>query len=102
MSAIEHFRNLKPRKQALLLESDLNRLVLRLAAEDIRHSAARLDSTLATARRFGPWLLPLVSVVGLFAGRRASKAAPRAGWIGLALRYLPVLLRLGKGRTRDN
>jgi len=101
MAPVEYHRNLKRRKEALLVESDLNRLVLRLELENLRNSTSRVDTTLNTARRLGPWLLPLVSVVGMLAGRRARKGASRLGWIPIAVRYIPMLLRLRKTRASE-
>lgn len=93
MAPIEYYRNLKQQKKALLVESDLNRLVLRLELEKIRSTASRVDSTLTAARKVGPWLLPLVSAVGFFAGRRARKVSASFSWIKMAIQYLPILLQ---------
>jgi len=98
MAPIEHYRNLKQQKQALLVESQLNRTLLMLEVENLRSSTARLDSTLTTARRIGPWMLPLVSTMGFFAARRARNKPTRLGWFGLILRYLPILFQLGKSK----
>jgi len=99
MAPIEQFRNLKQRKQALLLESELNRLVLRLEVERFRASTARIDASIAKARRLGPWMVPLISVLGFLAGRRARHGSSKSGWFKVALHYLPLLLRLGRQRT---
>lgn len=98
MAPIQQLGKLTQRKQALLLESDLNRLVLRLEVEQLRQTTVRLDSTFSTVRRVGRWLLPLVSAVGLFAGRRARKGTTSGGWLSLALRLLPALLQLRKSK----
>ena len=99
MAPIEHYRNLKERKAALLVESDLNRLVLRLEMENLRLSTSRIDTTLTTARRFGPWLLPLVSALGIFTGRKARKESGGASWLKLLVRLAPALLQLRKTKS---
>jgi hypothetical protein len=99
MAPIQQFGKLTQRKKALLLESEMNRLVLRLELEKFRNSTARLDSTFSTVRRFGPWLLPLVSAVGLFAGRRARKGAAAGGWLSVAIRLLPAILQLRRTKA---
>ena len=81
------------------MESDLNRLVLRLELEHFRQSTARLDATLAKARRVSPWVLPLISALGFFTARRARNATFKGRWINRALRYLPILLQLRRSKA---
>jgi hypothetical protein len=98
MASIEPIGTLKQRKQALLIESDLNRLMLRLEVEQLRSSTTRLDAALDKARRVGPWLLPLFSALGIFAGRKARNATSKRSWLSRGLRLLPLLLQLRRHR----
>ena len=107
MDPIEHFKNLKEQKRALMAESDLNRILLQLEVRNLRASTARLDSTLTTARRVGPWLLPVFSAVGFFAGRRARKTrkespktSSKMDWIKLGLRFLPMILSWQRSKSQ--
>jgi hypothetical protein len=94
MASIEPIQTLKQRKQALLIESDLNRLMLRIEVEHLRSSTARLDAGLAKVRHVVPWLLPFAAAVGLFTGRHARKTSSPRDWLGRALRLLPILLQI--------
>jgi hypothetical protein len=100
MDRINHLGTLKERKQALLVESDLNRLVLRLETERLRESFGKVDSALSSVRKAGPWLLPLVSLAGIVAGGRAVRAAKarQGGWIRLGIKLLPLLLQFRHAR----
>lgn len=101
MAARGPFRHLSERKQALILESDLHRLVLRLEVENLQSVVTRIDQTVTTARRFGPLLLSAVSLLGGLVGgrRRGSKDGRKTGWLKTLLRVLPGLLALRGGRT---
>jgi hypothetical protein len=99
----QRLEDLNRRKQALVVESDLNRLALRLEYEQLRAATAGLDGALATARRLGPWLLPAASVAGVLAVvllRRGSgmvdKATSLLRWVSPAL----ALWRQFGGRRR--
>jgi hypothetical protein len=97
MAARGPFRHLSERKQALILESDLHRLVLRLEVENFQSAARQIDRTVTAARRVGPLLLSAVSLLGGVVGgrRRENKEAGRkAGWLKTLLRVLPGLLAL--------
>lgn len=93
-------RHLSERKRALIVESDLNRLVLRLEMENLRTASGRLDKVTATVRRVGPWLLPAVSFLGLFAGKRLCKFQKLSGLGSTMLGLIPTLLPFF-GRKRE-
>lgn len=60
---------LRAQKQALVLESTLNRLALQTEAENLRSAASRIaDATrpLRSVRLFNPFLLILAPVAGFF------------------------------------
>lgn len=89
--------DLNERKQALIAESAVNRLALQLEVEHLRVAAARIDRAAEKVRRFGPWLLGLMSVGGLLVGRRVRVRPPRRGRLQIAislLRWLSPLLAL--------
>jgi hypothetical protein len=67
MAGRQGLEHLNQRKQALVLESDLNRMTLRVELENLRAATAPLDQAAATARRMAPWLLPLAPLAGLLA-----------------------------------
>jgi hypothetical protein len=93
------------RKQALVAESDLNRVALRLEYERLRVATARLDGAMATARRLGPWLLPAVSVAGVFTARFLRKGSGAVGKVTSLLRWVAPALalwrRFGARRRAD-
>jgi len=95
MDAIERFGNLKQRKEALVMQSDLNRLMLRLEVENLRSAATRFDESISKARRLAAWLLPAISVLGVITGRRSHKTGSSpTTWIKRIVQYLPALMEL--------
>jgi hypothetical protein len=87
--------SLSERKRALLIESDLNRLMLRMEFENIRQATARLDHFMSAGRRVVPWLLPIMSAGGWVAARVARKRAHLFSAAGVALKLLvPLFKRL--------
>jgi hypothetical protein len=89
------FEHLNQRKQALIAESALRRIELRLELETIRASTARLTSVLESALRFGPWVVPLASLLGVVLGRRVRRRPPApAPARGSVLRSVIRLARL--------
>ena len=92
MAARQRLELLKQRKQALVAESELNRLTLRLELENIHASTRRISHVVATGFRMGPWLLPLVSLIGLIAGRAARKRSQALISVAAAARLLPRVL----------
>lgn len=63
------FRELNEQKRALVLESELNRMLLRAEAENIRKATVQFDQALKSARQVSSWIVPALSVAGLVAGR---------------------------------
>ena len=72
---------LKLRKRALIVESDLNRLRLRTDLADLRAAASWLTSLSAASRKFAPWLRILAPLAGLLMGRRATPTGSLFGRI---------------------
>ena len=86
--------SLKWRKQALLLESDLNRVTLRLEYERLRAATARLDEAFTQARRFAPLLAPAAAIAGWLVGKRRRQHAGRWGRLVSLWRLVPSALAI--------
>ena len=93
MAAIEAPPSLKERKRALLLESELNRLVLQLELENLRSVAVRTDTMLSRVSSYASWLMPVLSVLGILGGPKPGKPAAGSNLLKLALGALPLALR---------
>lgn len=94
---------LNQRKRALIAESDLNRLALRAELEQFQASMRWFDRAVEGAFRFGPWLVPLASVLGITAGRaiiRKKKRRSRVDFLVSAARWLPSALSLWRRFAR--
>jgi hypothetical protein len=83
---------LRQRKLALVIESDLNRLALRIDLQNLRAAATPLENVAAAARRIRRWLLPLAPLAGLLAARIVRKRSGVLGklvslvrWVSLGL-----------------
>ena len=94
MAGRQKLELLSLRRQALLLESDLNRLVLRAEFEKLRAAMEDLDGALAAARRFGPWLVPATAVGGLLVARLFRKRFSASTALKCLLRWTPAALSL--------
>jgi hypothetical protein len=87
----EDLKQLRLQKQALVLESSLNRHALILEIDELRSTAARVSNALEASRRFVPFLTLLAPVAGFFAVRSVrqpgsiiSRLAKLAKWAGPA------------------
>jgi hypothetical protein len=94
MSERQGLENLSRRKQALVAESELNRLVLRVEYENLRAATADISGAVATARRFGPWLAPAALVGGLLAANFLRQRSGPLGALTTLLRWAPTALSL--------
>ncbi|HTV39527.1 MAG TPA: hypothetical protein VMF08_03055 [Candidatus Sulfotelmatobacter sp.] len=81
---------LQTRKQALLLESDLNRLRLRAEFNNLREGA----NFLKRLRRFGSWTSMLGPVAAVIITIVLKRSFPGAGLLRKALAGAPELIRL--------
>ncbi len=82
MSGSKDSIRLSLQKQALVLESNLNRLKLQTELEKLRSSSARLAGV---GRKGAPLLLLLAPVAGFFIarkGRRSSSGPSAPSWFG--------------------
>jgi hypothetical protein len=85
---------LNQRKQALLLESHLNRIALQMECENLRAATRPLHQVASVAHRMGPWLLPLAPLAGFLAAGFLRKRSGLLGTVGSLLRSLPPVLAL--------
>lgn len=81
---------LQTRKQALLLESDLNRLRLRAELNNLREGA----SFLKRLRRIGSWTSILGPVAGIIVTLVVKRTFPTAGLFRKVLAGAPELVQL--------
>ena len=87
----KELEQLSMQKQALVLESSLNRHALISEIEELRSAAARVGNAVRAPQRFAPLLMVLAPLAGFFAVRSArrpasliTRMAKMAKWIGPA------------------
>jgi len=80
-------------RQALVVESDLNRFAFRSEWNNLRASLTRFDAVVGGVRRVAPWLLPLAPLAGWYAARAARRRVA-GGSLVSALRWIPQALAL--------
>jgi hypothetical protein len=93
MAAIESSQSLKERKRTLLLESDLNRLVLQLEMENLRSAVTRTDTLVSRVGTYASWIMPALSVLGMFGGTKPAGSSVGSGLSKILLGALPLALR---------
>lgn len=98
MASIGSSQSLKERKKALLLESELNRLVLQLELENLRNAFTRTDTLLTRMGNYASWIAPALSVLGIFGGKKSGGSSTGSGLLKVALGALPVVLRFLRAR----
>jgi hypothetical protein len=92
-------------KQTLVAESTLQRIELRMELDKIHAATARLEAAVGTAVRVGPWLLPILSLLGVWTGRKSRKPPPAPASRNIlfsAVRLVPTLLGLWRRFGRKN
>lgn len=87
------------RKQALILESDLNRLALRAELGELRAATAWVGEAAQTGRKFAPWLLLLAPVAGFLLVRNLRRSESRLGRLAALLHWVQPLFSLWRGFT---
>jgi hypothetical protein len=88
------------RKQALLLESELNRLVLRLETEKLHAAAAEIREAARLGRLLRPQLLALAGLSGLVIAGRFRRRTSGAGRLLSLFRFVPGLYALWRDLIR--
>ncbi|MGA2245384.1 MAG: hypothetical protein ABSH48_10320 [Verrucomicrobiota bacterium] len=87
---------LRLRKQALLVESELNRIALRLQYQQLQAATAGLCGKVETVGRW--W--PLMPVAGFFAARLFRRPGSAFGRAVSALKWLQPLYALWRAASR--
>ena len=89
-------------KQALILESDLNRLALQAEYQSLRDATVRVSQVTQAWRRLAPWVLLLAPVAGFLTIRSVRQPGSVIGRIGSALKWAQPLYSLWRGyRARE-
>lgn len=87
---------LQTRKQALLLESDLNRLRLRAEFNNLQESTGFVKNL----RRFGSWASFLVPAAGVIVALVLKRSSMAGGLLRLVLAGAPEWIRLWRSFRR--
>jgi len=90
--------NHQERKQALLAESEINRLVLQLEIENLKSAVTSGEGMISRISSRIGWLTPILAVAGIFAGNKIRKTAGGSGLLRIALIAAPLALRLLRSR----
>ncbi len=88
---IEEVRN---RKEALLLESSLNRLKLQAELQNLRLSINPVSGLAGKTRGVLPWLMLLAPVIGFFVSRRARQRGSITSRLGSLFKLAVPLYRV--------
>ncbi len=84
------------KKEALLLESSLNRLKLQAELQNLRSFASPLSGLGGKAQGLFPWLMLLAPVAGFFAFRGARRAGSLGSRLASVLKLVVPLYQLWK------
>ena len=90
---------LRLQKQALLIESSVNRQELIAELENVRFSFSRMGNALRTPRRFAPLLMGLVPLVGFFTARGVRRPVSLIGGIAKAAKWIGPAISLWRSFT---
>ena len=88
---------LQLRKQALLLESHLNRAALQGQVQDLRASTQWVGEAAAACRKLSPWLLLLAPVAGILTVRSLGRPRSVIGRLVSVLKWVQPLYALWRG-----
>jgi hypothetical protein len=93
-------------KQALLLESSLNRAALQADIRRLRSATTWVREAASVSREWTPWLTLLAPVAGFLVARRARRSASWFGRIVTAVKWVGPIYGLWKrwphGRNEGN
>jgi hypothetical protein len=92
----EKLNKLSLQKQALLLESSLNRAALQAEIRRLRSATAWVREAASVSRELTPWLTLLAPVAGFLVARRARRSASWFGRVVTALKLAGPLYGLWK------
>jgi hypothetical protein len=95
-------KTLQLRKQALLLESDLNRLRLRAELGQLREAADLTSNLKRLAERIGPWAMTLAPLAGIVAALGLRRREAGGGFLRKAFNVAPALIRLWRAFAKPS
>lgn len=90
MSSVDPIENLQLRKQALLIESSLNRLELRREAGAVQAHFSWLTEPAEAARGSTPLLAALAPLAGMFASRLLRSRSPGNSKLNLLIETVRI------------
>ncbi|KAB2671602.1 MAG: hypothetical protein DVB31_04350 [Verrucomicrobia bacterium] len=90
MAEGESIDRLRLQKQALLLESGLNRMELRHECSVVREHFAWVNDPVGAARENGPLLMTVAPLVGVLASRLLRTSRPGTSKLTLVIDFLRV------------
>jgi hypothetical protein len=91
--------SLQLRKQALILESELNRIALRAESQNLRSATKWVGHATQTCRKLPPWLLLLAPVAGFLVVRSLRRPASALSRFASMLKWVQPLYSLWRGFT---
>ena len=92
----EELDKLNVQKQALLLESSLNRLALQTEVQRLRSATAWAGEATRASRQFAPLLLLLAPLAGFLLARKGRRADSWLGRLMAAVKWIAPLYHLWK------
>lgn len=92
----KELERLRLHKQALILESDLNRFALRNECQWLRSAAARVTDTTEAWQMISPWLPVLAPLAGFLAVRALRRSDSVLGGLISAVKWIQPLCSLWK------
>jgi len=90
----EELDKLSVQKQALLLESSLNRLALQAEMQRLRSATEWVSALTHAPRKITPLLLPLVPLAGFLLARGFRRSGSRLSWVLAAVKWVAPLYQL--------
>ena len=97
----EELDRLSLQKQALVLESGLNRLALQAEIRNLRSPTAWVGKAAQASRKLAPLLAVLASVAGFLFARGTHRSASWTSRIVGAVKWILPLYRLWKAMSGD-
>jgi hypothetical protein len=94
MFDMQELTTLRLRRQALLLESDLNRLTFAAEFQSLRQAVNWVGGLSAAGRRFAPMALMMAPLAGVAMALGLRRSSARAGFLTRVLGVAPLLIRL--------
>ena len=92
----EELDRLNVQKQALVLESDLNRLALRAELQSLRSATAWVGTATRTSREFTPLLLLLAPLAGFLVARGFRRTGSWLSRVATAVKWIAPLYQVWK------